>query len=136
MKHLMDRQLSNLQTIKLLARRNMNCKTIRVEFSDGFSMGDWGVACHGKTFIVNNHGMKLAARYDEELNRISFDIEHKIISISVKNPTIDKAPRIVDLSNAAEFFEELRNDIEKVLIEIGSSQSVTPNEDRTIFEIS
>ena len=115
----------------------MENKDFKIEFSDGFQMADWGVACWGKTFKVNNNGIKLAAREDEELERIIFDIEKKTVSVIVKNPTLsEKAPRVLDLSDATDFFDELRKNIENILMVKGTFKSVTPNEDRTIFEVS
>ncbi len=115
----------------------MENKDFKIEFSDGFQMGDWGVSCWGKTFKVNNNGIKLAARQDEDLHKIIFDVEKKTVSVIVKNPTLsEKAPRVLVLSDATEFFEELRKNIEKILLTKGTFKSVTPNEDRTVFEIS
>lgn len=114
----------------------MDKELTKVDFNDGFQMGDWGVACSGKTFKINNNGMKLAARYDEELSRMSFDVDNKIVSIEVKNPTVEKAPRSVNLSCAPEFFDELRKDIVHVLTNIGSFEVVSSNENNTIFEIT
>lgn len=115
----------------------MEKKGMRVEFNDGFQMGQWGVACWGKRFKINNNGIKLVAREDEDLERIIFDTEKKTVSVKVKNPTLPpNAPRIVDLSDSVEFFEELRKDIENILTTRGGTfQSVTPNADRTAFEI-
>ena len=101
-------------------------------------IGDWSATCWGKTFKVNNNGIKLVARDDEDLEKIIFDVEKKTVSVSVKNPTLsEKAPRIVNLSNATEFFEELRKNIETILTtKDGEFKSVTPNADRTVFEVS
>lgn len=107
------------------------------EFHDGFHFDNWTVRCNGETFIVNNHGMKLVARSDEGLEKVIFDTDKKTVSVEVKTPTLsDKAPRTVDLSDATEFFEEVRNNLEKVLTEKGDFEKVTPNADRTVFEIS
>ena len=96
-------------------------ETEKTEYHDGFRMGDWRVECRGKTFIVNNRGMKLVAREDEDLEKCNFDVEKKTVSVTVKNPTLsEKAPRTLDLSKDIDFFEELRKDIEKLLTEIGS----------------
>ena len=104
-----------------------------LELHRSLTVGDWSASCWGKTFIVNNHGIKLIAKEDEDLERIIFDVEKKTVSVSVKNPTLpEKAPRIVDLSEATEFFEELRKDIEKLLTIKGTFRSVTPNDDRTV----
>ena len=110
---------------------------VKKEFHDGFHFGNWTVSCNGKTFIVNNNGMKLCARDDEDLEKIIFDADKKTVSLKVKSQTLsDKAPRIVDLNDATEFFDELRKDIEKILTEKGEFKSVTPNKDRTVFVIS
>ena len=100
-------------------------------------VGDWVADCYGKTFKVNNNGIKLCARNDENLEQVIFDTEKKTVSVKVKTPTLsDKVPRILDLSNDTEFFEELRNNIEELLTQKnGKYISVTPNEDRTIFEV-
>ena len=115
----------------------MEKKEFRDDFSDGFQMGDWGVACWGKRFKVNNNGIKLIAGEDEDLEKVIFDVKKKTVSVIVKNPTLPtKVPRVVDLSEASNFFEELRNNIEKVLTVIGTYTSVKPNTERTIFEVS
>ena len=78
----------------------------RIEFDDGFQIGDWGVSCMGKTLKVDNDGIKLAAREDEDLEKVIFNVEKKTVSVIVKNPTLsEKALRIVDLSDAVEFLK-------------------------------
>ena len=100
-------------------------------------VGDQSATSHDKTFIVNNKGMKLAARYDEDLEQIIFDVEKKTVSVKVKNPTLsDKAPRTVDLSDATDFYEELCKELETILMVKGDFKNVIPNEDRTVFDIS
>ena len=100
-------------------------------------VGDWGANCWGKRFKVNNKGIKLIAKEDEDLEKIIFDVENKTVSVKVKNPTLPaKVPRTVDLSDATEFFEELRKNIETILTIKGTFTAVTPNEDRTVFEVS
>ena len=107
-----------------------------LELHRSLTVGDWSASCWGKRFKINNHGIKLIAKEDEDLERIIFDVEKKTVSVSIKNPTLpEKAPRIVDLSEATEFFEELRKEIEKLLTIKGTFRSVTPNDDRTVFEI-
>ena len=50
---------------------------------------------------------------------------------------INRAPqRIVYLGDVPEFFERLHKNIEVVLTEMGTYESVTPNADRTVFEVS
>ena len=101
-------------------------------------MGEWSVACAGKEFEVYKDRVgKLIAGEDENLEEIIFDNEKKTVSVKVKNRKLPKeTPRIVDLSEAPEFFEELRKDIEMILTEKGEFGPVTPNADRTVFEIS
>lgn len=101
-------------------------------------IGDWSATCWGKRFKVNNMGIKLIAREDEDLERIMFDVEKKTVSVTVKNPKLaENAPRFVDLSDASEFFEELRKNIEMILTtKDGEFKSVIPNIDRTVFEVS
>ncbi len=112
-------------------------KVFKIVSESGFQMGNWSASCWGKTFKLNNHGIKLVARSDEDLEKVIFDAEKKTVAVSVKNPTLpEKCPRIVDLSDAPEFFEELRNGLEKLLTIKGKFKSVTPNADRTVFEVS
>ena len=112
-------------------------KVFKIESESGFQMGNWSASCWGKTFKLNNHGIKLVARSDEGLEKVIFDAEKKTVAVKVKNPTLpEKCPRIVDLSDAPEFFEELHNDLEKLLTIKGKFKSVTPNADRTVFEVS
>ena len=100
-------------------------------------VGDWSANCWGKRFKVNNNGIKLFAKEDEDLEKIIFDVEKKTVSVIVKNPTLlAKVPRTVDLSNATEFFEELRKNIEMILMTKGTFITVAPNADRTVFEVS
>lgn len=42
---------------------------------------------------------------------------------------------MADLSDDIQFFEELRENIEDIIL-TGGYDTITPNEDRTIFEIS
>ncbi len=111
---------------------------VRIDYSDGYKLGDWGVCCDGKWFDLYKYSIgKLIADEDEDLEKIIFDVERKTVSVIVKNPTYsEEATRTVDLSNAPEFFEELRKDIEKLLTTKGSFNAVTPNADRTVFEVS
>ena len=104
----------------------------------GFIVEKWSVICDGKNFVICNNGMKLAARNDEDLEKLIFDVEKKTVSAVVKNPTLhENAPRTADLSEAVEFFEKLRDDIEIVMTtKMGGFSSVIPNEDRTVFTVS
>jgi len=80
--------------------------------------------------------MKLAVKENEALNKIIFDTDKKTISATVSNPTLPiDIPRTADLSDNVQFFDELRDNIENVLL-TGGYSSVIPNENRTIFEIS
>ena len=92
----------------------MGKKEIRIDWYDGFEMGDWRVACAGKEFeVYKDRVRKLIAGEDENLEEIIFDNEKKTVSVKVKNRKLPKeTPRIVDLSEAPEFFEELRKDID------------------------
>lgn len=47
------------------------------ELHGTFILGDWGASCWGKTFKLNNNGIKLAARNDEGLEKIIFDTDKK-----------------------------------------------------------
>ena len=108
-----------------------------LELHKSLTIGDWSANCWGKRFKVNNNGIKLIAKEDEDLEKIIFDVENKTVSVKVKNPTLPaKVPRTVDLSDAAEFFEELRKNIEMILMTNGTFTTVTPNADRTVFEVS
>ena len=108
-----------------------------LEANKPLMVGNWSASCWGKTFKFNNNGIKLAARSDEGLEKVIFDTDKKTVSVKVKTPTLsDKAPRTVDLSDATEFFEEVRKNIENILTEKGDFEKVTPNADRTVFEIS
>ena len=108
------------------------------ELHQPFIFGEWVASCNGKRFILNNNGMKLAVREDEELEKIIFDVEKKTVSVRVKKPTLPtKVPRTADLSRDMEFFDELRKNIETILTtKDGEFKSVIPNEDRTEFEVS
>ena len=108
---------------------------MKIVYRDGIKVGDWYVTCDGRLFKVSNSGWKLAVRNDEGLEKVVFDMEKKAVSVIVKNPTLP-LPRMVDLSGAVKFFEEFRKDIEKILTGRGVYKSVTPNEDRTVFEVS
>ena len=112
-------------------------KMLKENMSEKIIVGDWAADCHNKRFKVNNNGIKLCAKEDENLEQVIFDTEKKTVSVKVKTPTLsDKAPRTLDLSNDVEFFEALRKNIEKLLTQKnGKYTSVTPNEDRTIFEV-
>lgn len=105
--------------------------------SNVLEFGDWKVRCAGKGLTVHHNSLELLAWFDEDLEKITFDTEKKTVSISVKKPKTLGVPRTLDLSDDIKFFEELRKNIEKILItnEKGFT-SVTPNADRTVFEVS
>mgnify|MGYP003538070411 CR=1 FL=1 len=53
-----------------------------------------------------------------------------------KNNLIPNNPaRTLDLNNDIDFFEDLRNNLEEVLTIKSAFNSVTPNDDRTIFQV-
>lgn len=106
----------------------------RKEYS--YSNGKWSVSANHNSFKLNNKGIKLAAKREEQLSEICFDVENKIVSLTVETPALPPhVPRKVDLSDDPEFFEDLRENIEEILLK-GKYDSITPNEDRTIFKIS
>lgn len=92
----------------------------------------------GYFFDLAKNGLGvLYAFEDEYLEKIIFDVEKKTVSIRVKKPECTLLERCkVDLSDAPEFFEKLHNNIELILTEMGTYESVTPNTDRTVFEVS
>ena len=54
---------------------------------------------------LNNHGIKLCAKEDEELERVIFDLDKNTVSVVVRNPTLPShAPGVCDLSDAPEFY--------------------------------
>lgn len=96
----------------------------------------WSVECSYKRFKLNNKGIKLYAKENEALTKIIFDTNNKTVSVVVSNPVLgENAPRTVDLNSDVQFFDELRNNIENILL-TGGYSTVTPNEDRTVFEIA
>lgn len=102
----------------------------------GGSIGEWSVHSHGKLFRINNNGIKLWARGDEGLYKIVFDVEKKTIEVFVAKPTLPAhCPRKVSLKDAELFFNEIRNNLEDILIRKNNFSSVIPNEDRTVFEV-
>lgn len=121
----------NRESLDALGKRleeNSKKFEIRVE--------NWVADCRHKRIIIHQKGHKFAAcnRDDEDLEKVIFDMEHKTISLVVKNWTLAAdAPRVADLSNAVEFFNAIHEKIEPWLA-YGFS-SVTPNEDRTVFEV-
>ena len=105
----------------------------RTDFS--YSNGKWSVSANNNSFKLNNKGIKLWAKKEEQLSEIRFDTENKIVSLTVEKATLPpNAPRKVDLSDDPQFFEDLRENIEEILLK-GNYDSITPNEDRTIFKV-
>ena len=101
-----------------------------------YSNGKWSVSANDISFKLNNKGIKLWAKREEQLSEICFDVENKTVSLKVETHTLpENAPTKVDLSDDPQFFEDLRENIEEILLK-GGYDSVTPNEDRTIFKIS
>lgn len=101
-----------------------------------YSNCTWAVTCSYKRFKLNNKGIKLWAKEDEALTKIIFDTNNKTVSVVVSNPVLGpNCPRMADLSDDIQFFEELRENIEDIIL-TGGYDTITPNEDRTIFEIS
>lgn len=103
-----------------------------------FSNGKWSVGCTYKKFRLNNNGMKLLAMNDEGLKELHFDCENKTVTAVITQSSTrweKDPPRKADLSDDPQFFEDLRENIEEILLK-GKYDSVTPNEDRTIFKIS
>ena len=117
--------------------KRKNCKR-RIDWYDGFEMGKWGAYCWGYFFDLAKNGLGvLYADEDEYLEKIIFDTKKKTVSIRAKKPKRSLLDRCkVDLSDAPEFFEELRKEIETILTKIGTFKSVTPNADRTVFEVT
>ena len=113
---------------------NQAYKTFR-ESSFEYKSNGWTVRCHSKSLILSNHGWKLCAKYDEILKQVIFDTDKKTITAKVDNPLLaDNAPRTADLSSVPELFEDIRSNIEKILI-TGTYEKVVPNHERTIFEV-
>ena len=104
---------------------------------DFYSSSDeeyWYVHCSRRFRLNHHHHIQLMAMEDEGLNKVIFDTERKTVEVTVSSPTAVKWPRVADISDNPEFFEDLRANIETILI-TGGYTSVTPNEDRTVFEV-
>lgn len=101
-----------------------------------YTNSTWAVTCSYKRFKLNNKGIKLIAKENEALTQIIFDVNNKTVSVVVSNPIlVENAPRTVSLNDDIQFFDDLRSNLEDILL-TGGYSSVTPNEDRTVFEIS
>lgn len=113
-----------------ICHNNIDCFSI-------FTYENWTISSSNKKFRINNHGIKLIARNDEELQQVIFDTEKKTVTVVVKNNLIpNNPPRTLDLSNDVDFFEDLRNNLEEILTIESAFNSVTPNDNRSIFQIS
>jgi len=104
--------------------------------SFGFYFGDWIVTATRDRFRINNKGIKMLVTKEEDLKKVIFDTKTKTISMVVENPTLQAQSRTLVLENDIELFEEIRKDIEHLLTKMHMVESVTPNEDRTVFEIN
>ena len=101
-----------------------------------FRIGDWKLICIQSLFTLNNDGVKLFAKSDEGFEKIVFDPEKKTVSVVVKNPRFP-FPRTVDLSEAPEFFDAIRANLETLMtVERSKCKKVTANEDRTVFTVT
>lgn len=107
----------------------------------GVGDNNWSVSCHNRKFKMNNNGIKLIAESYENLAKVIFDLDKNTIEVIVSSPTLsEKAPRIVDLSDTPSFFEDVRNNLEEILLSPNGKcgvdfKSVISNKDRTIFEV-
>lgn len=128
-----------LDTRAIIESKTMRNEAMKCQRHDTYSYLHgcyWSVICDAKKFQMNNSGIKLVARGDEGLCRVVFDVDKKKIEVIVANPTLPpKVPRVVDLSDTPVFFEEIRENLEEILL-TGGYGSVTPNEERTVFEVT
>jgi len=113
----------------------------KVEFGNttcfGFTLGNWRVTATHERLVVNNHGIQLMAKKEEGLKKVVFDTNAKSVTVVVATPTLPQdAPRTLELSNDTELFDEIRKGIENLLLKMHMADTVTPNEDRTVFEIN
>lgn len=130
--------------MKLLKAKNMEKKEF--DFSsdliNGYKMGDWSLCYSTEWFYIDEYGSDFRRLYFtpyEDPERIVFDEEKKTVSVKVKHPFLwEEHLRMLDLSDSIEFFNELRKDIDTLLMkptEYGDLfDSVASNEDRTVFE--
>lgn len=59
-----------------------------------YSNGKWSVSADRNSFKLNNKGIKLAAKREEQLSEICFDVENKTVSLKVENTCIiRKSPK-------------------------------------------
>ena len=132
-----NNELKSKITKNIMEKLELNEQTKKYfEQKKPLIVGNWSASCWGKRFKLNNNGIKLIAREDENLEKIIFDMENKTVLVIVKKPILpDKAPRMTNLKDYPDFFEELQKNIEDILTKKGSFDSVKPNENRTVFEI-
>lgn len=108
----------------------------------------WTVHSHDKTIWIDNWEKRnpknrLIVWGGEILEKLIFDPEKKTIEAVVSRVEKENTPRKVDLSEVPELFDEIRDGIEEVITFKPEDshttplyyESVTPNEDRTVFEV-
>ena len=108
----------------------------------------WTVHSHDKTIWIDNWEKRnpknrLIVWGGEILEKLIFDPEKKTIEAVVSRVEKENTPRKVDLSEVPELFNEIRDGIEEVITFKPEDshttplyyESVTPNEDRTVFEV-
>ena len=112
------------------------------EQNEPLSVGDWSASCYGYMFKMNNNGIKFLFLLYEEVEKVVFDTDKKTVTVTVNNSMLkNNAPRTVDLSDAPEFFEEVRKNFINILTDKKfdkgfHAESVTANENMTEFKIS
>ena len=99
-----------------------------------FSNGKWIVENASHWFRICCGANRTCIKTKEGLNEIRFDPEKKTIELVITTVILNNKPRVVNLSEAPKFFEELRNKIEEILLACNYS-TVTPNASRTIFKV-
>lgn len=98
--------------------------TYFIDFNNGFIV------------IAGGENNRLCAKAKEKIKKLIFDMEKKTISVTVANAIFPPSvPRIVNLCDEPRFFEDIHDNIEEILNTAGF-KSVTPNEDRTVFEFA
>lgn len=125
-----------------------------VETDFGFKFREWHVICSKRKLLIYRryqgsildlceskrrlYGPKLLAGNDEGLEKVIFDTNKKTVSVEVSSPRDDSFAndkRTADLNGDEDFFEYLQNNLDKWMMKKGEFTSVTPNEDRTVFEV-
>lgn len=126
-------------------------KICGIETGNGFSFGEWQVWCPRKRLTIINRGISLATQIKNKKNRIKilvtseeglekviFDTDKKTVSVKLSNPRDDSilnSKRTADLNGDEDFFEYLHQNLDKWMMKKGDFSLVTPNEDRTVFEV-